>query len=543
MSDDELSYLQPGFDLSSLTVPRLRSILVSHDIPYPASAKKPQLIQLLTDEVLPRSQKLLSARARTKRTSKGITDVPSSQDSSTIGGDEDRDGELMPPPPPPPPKTPRGRKSKTTLAAEAAAAAAAGQDEPPATPATARRPRTPGGRKTTSKHPRASDTETEADKTQPSARKTRKSTPGPVPVPNLPSARIDEPDHRVKRESLDTGASPFSDDNPFQSGSSPASEARRVSSTSHTRKSLGAPSVDGRKSTGSRRQITSPPQGSREGDFHVPSRATFEFPVPRIKSENVEQDEVPTTEEFMAEESLELARNRAAKGYSASDSLPSRSAALVRRKKKKPANAVAKYAPASVLITLLGALAAWYRKEKIEIGYCGVGKPSWSLAENPQVPAWVTEKFQPACEPCPQHAYCYPEMVVSCEPNYVLQAHPLSLGGIIPLPPTCEPDGEKVKKIKAVADRAVEELRERRAIYECGDGVKDSTAGSSATSVEVRAVVQSGQAKLEIAEDELKNEVAKQRRKGMSAEEFEELWRAALGDITDRDEVDVIRDG
>ena len=49
MSDDELSYLQPGFDLSTLTVPRLRAILVSHDIPYPSSAKKPQLIQLLTD--------------------------------------------------------------------------------------------------------------------------------------------------------------------------------------------------------------------------------------------------------------------------------------------------------------------------------------------------------------------------------------------------------------------------------------------------------------------------------------------------------------
>ena len=118
-----------------------------------------------------------------------------------------------------------------------------------------------------------------------------------------------------------------------------------------------------------------------------------------MKSETVEQDEIPMTEEFTAEESLELARDRAAKGYSASDSLPSRSSALVRSKKKKPANAVAKYAPASVLITLLGALAAWYRKEKIEVGYCGVGKPSWSLAENPQIPSWVTEKFQPACEP------------------------------------------------------------------------------------------------------------------------------------------------
>src|ERR1700728_2084937 len=143
MSDDELSYLQPGFDLSTLTVPRLRAILVSHDIPYPSSAKKPQLIQLLTDEVLPRSRKLLSARARTKRTSKGITDVPSSQESSTVAGDDD-DGGLMPPPPPP--KTPRGRKSKATLAAEAEAGAGAAGDEPPRRTGTTREARARGGR-------------------------------------------------------------------------------------------------------------------------------------------------------------------------------------------------------------------------------------------------------------------------------------------------------------------------------------------------------------------------------------------------------------
>ena len=540
MSDDELAFLQPGFDLNALTVPRLRAILVSYDIPYPSSAKKPQLIQLLTDEVLPRSRKLLNARARTKRTSKGITDVPSSQESSTIGGDDDQDAELMPPPPTP--KTPRGRKNKATLAAEAEAEAAAEEDEPPATPVTARRARTPGGRKSTVKHPRASDTETEGDKQQPSARKTRKNTPGPVPVPIHPSVKMDEPDQRIKRESLEDGASPFSDDNPFQSGSSPASESRRVSSTSRTRKSLGAPSSDKRKSSSHRRQTTSPLQETREDEYDVPSRSTFEFPVPRVKSEAIEHDEIPTTEEFTPEESLELARDKAAKGYPASESLPSRSTALVRRK-KKPTSTVSKYGPASVLVTLLGALGAWYRKEKIEIGFCGVGKPSWSLADNPQIPVWVTEKFQPPCEPCPQHAYCYPGMDVSCETNYVLQPHPLSLGGIVPLPPTCEPDGEKVKKIKAVADRAVEELRERRAIYECGDEVKAAAAGSPATSAEVRSVGKSGEAKLEIAEEDLKQEVGKQRRKGMSADEFGELWQGALGDITGRDEVDVVRDG
>lgn len=76
--------------------------------------------------------------------------------------------------------------------------------------------------------------------------------------------------------------------------------------------------------------------------------------------------------------------------------------------------------------------------------------------------------------------------------------------------------------MKAVADRAVEELRERRAKWECGDLVDE--AGK-----EVPAV--------EIGEAELKKEVGKKRRRGMGEAEFEELWKGALGEITARDEV------
>ena len=47
----------------------------------------------------------------------------------------------------------------------------------------------------------------------------------------------------------------------------------------------------------------------------------------------------------------------------------------------------------------------------------------------------------------------------------------------------------------------------------------------------------------EIPEEELKAEVSKMRRKGMSADEFDDLWRSALGEIIDRDEVEVVRDG
>lgn len=535
-SDEELAYLQPGFVLSSLTVPKLRSILVSHDISYPSSAKKPQLIELIEDQVLPQSRKILNARARTKRTSKGITDMPSSQESSIADTQEEEVQEMLAPPVPA--KTPRGRKSKATLAAEAVAAAA--RAETPPTPDAVSRARTPGARKSNIKHQRTSDTDTDAEKVRPSARKTRKSEVPVVVEP--PHLQIDEPDLPIKSEFREDGESAFTHDNPFQSGSSPPANNRRISgSSSRTRKSLGSAKEDRRKSGTSRRKTTSPHKHvvEQEDGVTVPSRSTFEFPVTHVKAEPA--DDIQPTEEFTPEEQLELVRERAAKGYSGSELIPSRQSTVIRRR-KRPSSTSTKSTTWAVLVTLVGAVATWYRKEKTDIGYCGVGQPEWSLSEyNTNIPAWVKDSLQPVCEPCPQHAFCYPAMEVRCEPDFVLKPHPLSLGGLIPLSPTCEPDGEKVRRVKAVADRAVEELRERRAAYECGEDVKQS--GTLNIDDEVKTVVKAGTPKLEVSEEALRIEVSKMRRKGMSDDEFNDLWQGALGEISGREEVEVIRDG
>lgn len=520
MSDDELFYLQPGFDLNSLTVPRLREILVRHEIAYPGNAKKPQLIQIVADDLLPKSKKLIAQRARTKRTSKGITDVPSSQEGTV----SDEDAELMPPP-----KTPRSRKSKSNIG---------GTDGASETPATTRRLRTPGTRKSTAKHARQSDTETDVEKPQASARKTRKSVPGPTPVRHASAVQIEEPERRVKREPLEAGESPFSDDNPFQSGSSPSNEYRRISSTSRSRKSLST-SADRRKS-GSRRRSTKLPIDMKQEDGIVaPSRSTFEFPVSRLASEPA-SDGIDATEEFTPEEAQELQVSRATSGKL----VRTTGGALVRRtkKKKQPAGTVAKTAPWVIITALLGAVGGWYRNEKINIGYCGVGQARWSLAENTHIPPWIHEKLEPECLPCPQHAICFPDMAVTCENDYVLKPDPLSVGGILPFPPTCEADGEKARRIRVVADRAVETLRDKRAVYECGEKVT-SVREDGPAKEEVKTVVKAGEAKLEIPEEALKAEVGKMRRKGMSADEFNDLWRSALGEIVDRDEVEVVRDG
>ena len=75
MDNDDVDYLMDGFDPSSLTVPRLRSILVTHNVQYSATAKKPQLIELFNKEVVPQAKRYLAVRARAKRSSMGITNA------------------------------------------------------------------------------------------------------------------------------------------------------------------------------------------------------------------------------------------------------------------------------------------------------------------------------------------------------------------------------------------------------------------------------------------------------------------------------------
>lgn len=516
MSDTEsLDYLQSGFDPSSLTVPRLRSILVSHNISYPASAKKPQLIEIFNDNVLPQSRKLLAARARAKRTSRGITDAESSQESTVAD-----DGELMPPPPTPRPRSSRKPSSKHKI-----------EDSESETPQKSPTKKTP--RASSSKHIRASDTETgtDGDGAKKSVRRSRKSEPPQIK---------NEEDQQELPTPTPTKDSVFSYDNPFQSGSSPLSGVRSTSGESR-RQTLGTSITkdsNRRKSGSTTRRRTDIPKS--EDDIIPHTSRTFEMPISKLNGfVGVDDNGVAASEEFTPEEQMELVRERSVNGQSAIDPF---------RPKKKTSKRSKTTGPIWVVfMTLLAGYATWYRKEKFAVGYCGVGRESRQLNSAPictpkwassfsipdmctevDIPNWLTTLVEPHCEPCPQHATCYEHLETVCDPDFVMHPHSMSLGGLIPLPPTCEPDGEKVRKVKVVADRAVEELRERRAKWECGDLVEDD--GTPASSVEIDA-------------EELKKEVSKKRRRGMSEAEFEDLWVGAIGEIQGRDEVEVVVDG
>lgn len=490
-SDPELQYLTPSFEPSSLTVSKLRAILVSHDIAYPASAKKPQLIDIFTQELVPQSRRILTARSMTQRSSRGITDMPSSLEG-TVDGDEDTDRNSMPPPPVP--ENPR-RKSRKIVQDVSEGIST----EPPSN-------RRSASKRASGKHARPSDTETEPEpeNKRPLIRKTRRSHN------TTPTIKFEERDESPARSSLDESA--FSHDNPFQSGSSPPvpNESRRTS---------GAVIRERRKSA-SRRRKTEGTVGEKtrikqEYGVVVPSAEIFETsvrrrPKPQIKDEP--DDGVGIGEEFTPEEQLELVRERAANGDQ--DILPPR------RKKARKSSSIPKSAPWVVLLSLLSGYALWWRREKLDVGYCGIGRSSISF-ENYKLPEWVSS-LRPQCEPCPQHAICYRGMKTKCEQDFILQPHPLSLVGLVPLPPTCEPDGEKVRRVRIVADKAVEELRERKADWECGallDGRGKHVAA------------------VELDEKSLKEKVGRKRKRGMTDAEFEDLWKGALGEIKGREEV------
>lgn len=520
MSDaDSLDYLQPGFDPRSLTVPRLRSILVAHNVPYTSSAKKSQLVDIFNEQLVPQAKRILAARARAKRTSRGIFDVESSQDtgsSNPFDSHDDHDDhderDDLPPPSLPPPTSTRRSRSPRKASARIKSEEPADYLQQPLPP----RVSSPSKRtsRTSTRQVQASDTDTGPDLDAPvSTRRTRRSaTPYQAPPPPPPQIKTEESDGFFKRTS-----DAFSNENPFQSGSSPAPQ--EWSSAGDRRKTTAATP---RRSTSSRRRT----------DNYAPPKQYETPPNPVFIKQESEPLEVEVGEEFTPEAQLELAAEEASDDE----------AVVVQSRHPARSSSSGWSTPLSVFfVTLLAVYAGWYRQEKIAVGYCGVGSTISSIPNEIPVPEWAQsvlppeisvpdsfiEAVEPQCEPCPPHAYCYSDYSVRCEQDYILKPHPFALGGIVPLPPTCEPDGEKVRRVQAVADRAVEELRERTAQYECGKPATEDGAPLDTPFID---------------QNELKAVIDNKRSKKMSNQEFEDLWGSALGEIQAREEVEVVEE-
>jgi hypothetical protein len=463
---DDLAYLQPDFDPTSLTVARLRNVLLTHGVSWPSSAKKAELVQLFNTELKPRARKILTQRRKTQRSSKGIEDAPSSLTSSF---DTDEEKEEVKPSTMKKPS--RGRPKKAT-------APPTEDSESTLVPNITS--------KTTGRSKSRGRSVKQAPASEPVA------SPPPKQEPSDPAA--------WREYSKD---SPFSHDNPFQSGSSPLSAPisvpkRRKTDSSDTK-------ITKQRSTSLRRKTAQTPlPGPRS------TKKSNKLPVEELPYD----DEIDVSEEFTLEEQQELEEERR-KGNVA--------IVPVRRTTARQ-DAISWKPPILVFILiLLSGLAILWRQEKINVGYCGIGAPSDNIF-GVEIPPWAGS-LRPQCEQCPQHATCRENLITDCEHGFVLKRNLLSLNGLLPFVPWCEADGEKAKRVKAVADRMEAQIRDRRAQAECG--AVDAN-GKSITP--------------EIEEEEMKSSLSAMKRRGLTDEEFESLYQEALPELSGREEVVVTLD-
>ena len=266
-----------------------------------------------------------------------------------------------------------------------------------------------------------------------------------------------------------------------------------------------------------RRRTVQPKVEQYDQGIVVPTRKTFDMPPRRSKREATEDAEIPedaeTGEEFAPEEHRDLVRARAKNGDV--DVLPPR-----QRRKSSDAAGTAKAFSLTLLSLIFAVFGGLWRQEKFSVGFCGVGPDSATTLGGVEVPEFAMGLL-PQCEPCPPHAFCYKDLAVECEKDFVKREHPLSLNGLIPLPPKCEPDNEKTRRITVVADRAVQELRKRRAQFECKEPDADGKIPESP----------------EISVQELKKSLSSLKRKSWTDQAFDDLFVDAIGEAARREEV------
>lgn len=475
----EYWYFDDGVDANKITVPELRSILLTHGVQYPSSAKKPALVELFNDVVLPQKAKVQRTQARTKRSTRGIIDVPFSSGSTATTEDAEDETLLAPEP-----ATTRRTSRRTTRA----------PTEDVDVPAP--RGKTPS-RAVPAKHSRALEPEVDE---RPAARRTRKSV--------TPALKEPSPDPEAWHRG--GAGSPFTQENPFQSGSSPA--VPDTTSRDRRRRTMGFEQQKEKRKSDANRRRTFQSNNAEQLDegIVVPTRGTFDVADPRVQDE--EDEVVDAGEEFTPEEQLELVRERAKAGEV--DILPPR-----RRRQRSKATGTIKAMSGTLLLTAAAVFGGVWRQEKIEVGFCGIGRNAEGLA-GVDVPEWATQ-ILPQCEPCPPHAQCFRGLELKCDPDFIRKDHPLSLGGLIPLPPTCEPDSEKTRKINSIANKATHILRQRKAQYECGEPDAEGSLLKSA----------------DVTEQELKQRLSSQKSKGLTEQEFSELFDRAFPEVTLREEV------
>ncbi|KAI8201148.1 hypothetical protein K4K54_001995 [Colletotrichum sp. SAR 10_86] len=72
---DDISYLHPSFNPRSLTIPKLRNMLATHEVNYTKAKNKSELIELFESNIVPKAVATIQAIGNIERTDEGIVDA------------------------------------------------------------------------------------------------------------------------------------------------------------------------------------------------------------------------------------------------------------------------------------------------------------------------------------------------------------------------------------------------------------------------------------------------------------------------------------
>lgn len=139
----------------------------------------------------------------------------------------------------------------------------------------------------------------------------------------------------------------------------------------------------------------------------------------------------------------------------------------------------------SLLMISISLFAQWFVLEKREAGYCeapnhNLRSPYYGHITPTNFKEYFEKEYildrssqlldyvRPECVACPVHATCFSGFQARCDSGFLKVESPFSIGGFLPIAPSCRPDTQKYKRVQMVTEKALEILRERHAKVECG---------------------------------------------------------------------------
>ena len=543
MADPE-EYFAEGFDPNSYTMPKLRSVLLSHNVKFSSTAKKANLVQLFEDHIAPMASRKRAEHADVKASSSGIIDMRAQR---TDDSEDDKKAS--------PKKPARAGRKSTSLKPKVEVV----QDSEPEVPVK----RKPG-------RPR---------KSAPAATNPSKS---PSSVSFAPDSSFERVPSKLGRSAGDE--STFSDYNPFQSGSEASPSVGPAAKAAAATRKARRKTTDGRTSKLSRTS-SDLPSAESERQTAIPQSVT----VPSFKNYMDASLAASTPPRVLGKglkksKSLALSSDGADDGQvadeedydedDAADQTQSPSEVAKARSHRRTRSKQSRYAHedlttsqklSQVLWSIIGlgmlAYAIWYARESRTVGFCDVGSTTNDILLRRQVEAEVARVQQmhslnhgeaedddsltalgftipshirPTCTPCPPHAECLNGSLPGCSSqDYVLQPSWFDLipfsSQIFPLgwtAPRCVPDTQKLVLASELASAINQHLARWKGQVVCGYERPHES---------IRSLLKKGslqELKYAIAEDVVRSTMFESRDADeIDAEYFQQLWGLAMDDL------------